>query len=145
MKPSEEGASSSDSVDLQPFLPNPWLRALAEQTPPDPVPEPLVSLNEPTSPGSFEPEETSAYFQFFRGIYNDYQELPAPKQRLFRRQCLTFLHGLLDEEDTATRNGNQEQQNAINLSNSAVDSDEDNKLFVIEGLASEAKYNIPPN
>ncbi|CAB3230278.1 unnamed protein product [Arctia plantaginis] len=145
IKPSEEGASSSDSVDFKPFLPNPWLSALAGQTPPDPAPEPLVSLNEPTSPGSFEPDENSAYFQFFRGIYNDYQELPPPKQRLFRRQCLTFLHSLLDEEDAGTRNSERGQRDAMNLSNSVVDSDEDNKICVIEGVvASETKYKLLP-
>uniref|UniRef100_A0A2A4JH56 MADF domain-containing protein n=1 Tax=Heliothis virescens TaxID=7102 RepID=A0A2A4JH56_HELVI len=52
-----------------------------------------------SSPHSFDPDENSAYFHFFRGIHNDYQELPAKKQRLFRRECLAFLHRLLDEEE----------------------------------------------
>ncbi|GBP46697.1 hypothetical protein EVAR_86950_1 [Eumeta japonica] len=48
---------------------------------------------------TFGPDENSSYFQFFRGIYNDYQELPERKQRQFKRQCLHILHELLDEEE----------------------------------------------
>lgn len=50
---------------------------------------------------SFTPEENASYFQFFRSIHNDYKELAPMKQRLFRRQCLLFLHELLDDEETA--------------------------------------------
>ncbi|KAH9628740.1 hypothetical protein HF086_003694 [Spodoptera exigua] len=71
-----------------------------------------------SSPHSFEPDENSAYFHFFRGIHNDYQELPAKKQRLFRRECLAFLHRLLDEEEP------RGQEDALDLSNS-IDTDDE--------------------
>ncbi|KAJ2945354.1 hypothetical protein O0L34_g153 [Tuta absoluta] len=44
-------------------------------------------------------DEESSYFQFFRGLYGDYNELSPRRRRLFRRQCLTLLHALLDEQD----------------------------------------------
>lgn len=94
--------TAADSVDVKPFISNPWYAALTNQGPPEPAPEPFMQLEESHSPASFDADENSAYFQFFRGIYNDYQELPAKKQRMFRRECLGFLHQLLDEEDAGS-------------------------------------------
>lgn len=140
-----EHPQSDDSVDLKPLFPNPWFTALTGQTA-EQAPEPLVHIDEPNSPASFDPDENSAYFQFFRGIHNDYQELPAKKQRLFRRECLGFLHRLLDEEDGAGADEQQQQRDAMNLSSSAVDSDDerDSKLCVIESVAQD-NYKILPH
>ncbi|XP_012543969.1 uncharacterized protein LOC101738925 isoform X3 [Bombyx mori] len=74
---------------------------------------------------SFEADENSAYFQFFRGIHNDYQELPPKKQRLFRRQCLHFLHNLLDDSD------GHDQSSAINLSNNADSNSSDTDINIL--------------
>ncbi|XP_028042080.1 uncharacterized protein LOC114251873 isoform X3 [Bombyx mandarina] len=74
---------------------------------------------------SFEADENSAYFQFFRGIHNDYQELPPKKQRLFRRQCLHFLHNLLDDSD------GHDQSSAINLSNNADSNSSDTETNIL--------------
>lgn len=88
--------------------------------------EPQPFCEDSSSPHSFEPDENSAYFHFFRGIHNDYQELPAKKQRLFRRECLAFLHRLLDEEDS------RGQEDALDLSNSIeTDDEKESKPFII--------------
>ncbi|PZC73913.1 hypothetical protein B5X24_HaOG208654 [Helicoverpa armigera] len=87
--------------ELPALLSSPWL-ALAgapHAAPPPRSGEPQLRPDDSSSPHSFDPDENSAYFHFFRGIHNDYQELPAKKQRLFRRECLAFLHRLLDEEE----------------------------------------------
>lgn len=93
--------------------------------------EPQPFCEDSSSPHSFEPDENSAYFHFFRGIHNDYQELPAKKQRLFRRECLAFLHRLLDEEDS------RGQQDALDLSNSIeTDDEKESKPFIISNIES---------
>lgn len=87
-----------ENVDVKPILPFPWMSQPsicinADSTAPN------LQENDDSS-GSFACDENSSYFQFFRGIYNDYQELPATKQRMFKRQCLNLLHNLLDEEES---------------------------------------------
>lgn len=52
-----------------------------------------------SSSQTFRADENSSYFQFFRGMYEEYCELPARRRRLFKRQCLHFLHELLDEQE----------------------------------------------
>ncbi|XP_026741704.1 uncharacterized protein LOC113503803 [Trichoplusia ni] len=111
MKSEEQPALGPDSVDLKPFLGNPWF-ALAGGAPAAADPPPRDAS---ASPRSFDADENSAYFQFFRGIHNDYQELPARKQRLFRRECLAFLHRLLDDDEP------REQSDALNLSHAPDD------------------------
>ncbi|KOB72309.1 hypothetical protein OBRU01_12477, partial [Operophtera brumata] len=66
----------------------------------DPVPEPVEAAVEVRTEegGEEEPDDTLSYFQFFRSIYKDYQELSPRRQRCFRRQCLVFLHRLVDAE-----------------------------------------------
>lgn len=105
---------------MKPFISNPWfaLSSSASAAPLQLTVEPQACPPHSPSPHNFEPDENSAYFHFFRGIHNDYQELPAKKQRLFRRECLAFLHRLLDDEEP------QEQQDALNLSNCADTDDE---------------------
>lgn len=121
MKPAGGAAPAPETPaepDLKPFISNPWFALSSPpRAPLQLTVEPQLRLSDSPSPHSFEPDENSAYFQFFRGIHNDYQELSAKKQRLFRRECLAFLHRLLDEEEP------QEHQ-ALNLSNSA-DTDEE--------------------
>ncbi|XP_063625514.1 uncharacterized protein LOC134797220 [Cydia splendana] len=90
--PDAEG-NSSENVDIKPFMSSPWL-ALGQKF--EVKPEP----NEDSSSSlSFGPDDNCSYFQFFKGIYNDYQELPLKKRRLFKRQCLNLLHELLDDEE----------------------------------------------
>ncbi|RVE47113.1 hypothetical protein evm_008190 [Chilo suppressalis] len=98
-----EGANGSetdaklDPLEMQSsFMSNPWF-ALSNQVKVEPKRE--SNSNDDSCSSAFDPDENSAYFQFFRGIHSDYQELPAKKQRLFRRKCLDFLHELLDEDD----------------------------------------------
>lgn len=52
-----------------------------------------------SSSQAFRADENSSYFQFFRGLYEEYCDLPSRRRRLFKRQCLHFLHELLDEEE----------------------------------------------
>lgn len=52
-----------------------------------------------SSSQAFRADENSSYFQFFRGLYEEYCDLPSRRRRLFKRQCLHFLHELLDEQD----------------------------------------------
>lgn len=75
---------------------------------------------------SCEPDDNASYFQFFRGIYKDYQELSPRRQRRFRRQCLVFLHRMVDAADVEGEEreeigvremeGEEEQAAAVNLS-----------------------------
>ncbi|CAH0589316.1 unnamed protein product [Chrysodeixis includens] len=125
MKPVEQPALGAEPVDLKPFLGSPWFALAggagaggAGGAGADPAPPPTPRERSP-SPRSFDADENSAYFHFFRGIHNDYQELPARKQRLFRRECLAFLHRLLDEEEP------REQSDALNLSHAADAADAD--------------------
>ncbi|KPJ12816.1 hypothetical protein RR48_10446 [Papilio machaon] len=116
-------SSSTEQVDVKPFIHNQWF---SMNSPPTGYKEPKIepSLHDDSSNSqAFGPDETSSYFQFFRGIYNDYQELSNKKQRLFKRQCLNFLHDLLDEEEdqqTSTYN----QSDAVNLSYSGHSEEE---------------------
>ncbi|XP_041981897.1 uncharacterized protein LOC121735222 [Aricia agestis] len=81
------------AVDVKPFLSSPWFAPAPE---PERPPSPDDSRS---SCSAFASDETSPYFQFFRGIYPDYRELPAPRQRQFKRRCLGLLHDLLDAEE----------------------------------------------
>ncbi|CAG9134769.1 unnamed protein product [Plutella xylostella] len=85
--------ASPESADVKPFA-SPWLSSLAQ-----PLQDYSQGNEDSSSSTAFSPDENSSYFQFFRGIYNDYQELSQKKQRKFKRYCLNFLHDLLDEED----------------------------------------------
>lgn len=100
-----------ETVELPPFSSSPWLALTQAQ--PDPADDSSPSL-------AFQPDENSSFFQFFRGIHPDYLELSARKQRQFKRQCLGYLHDLLDEEEAAPY-----AHGAMNLCSSAYDSDED--------------------
>ncbi|KAJ8712019.1 hypothetical protein PYW07_004861 [Mythimna separata] len=132
-------AEAGERAELKPFISNPWF---ALSSPPRAAPlqltvEPQLRPPDSPSPHSFEPDENSAYFHFFRGIHNDYQELPAKKQRLFRRECLAFLHRLLDEDEPA----------ALNLSQAPDSDDErDTKPLLIdsEGPGGERADAILP-
>lgn len=52
-----------------------------------------------SSSHAFGADENSSYFQFFRGLYEEYCDLTSRRRRLFKRQCLHFLHELLDEQE----------------------------------------------
>lgn len=132
-------SSSSEQVDVKPFIHSPWF---ALNTAPtkflEPKAEPSYHNDDSSNSQAFEPDENSSYFQFFRGLYNDYQELSSRKQRLFKRQCLNFLHDLLDEEENQQMSV-YNQCDAVNLSNSVqVNGDER------ETKANE-EYCILPN
>ncbi|KAI8439053.1 hypothetical protein MSG28_012924 [Choristoneura fumiferana] len=88
----------SEAVDMKPFMSSPWL-ALGQQLEVKPEPPPHNDDSSHSALSGFGPDDNCSYFQFFKGIYNDYQELPPKKQRLFKRQCLNLLHDLLDEDD----------------------------------------------
>ncbi|CAG9565099.1 unnamed protein product [Danaus chrysippus] len=111
-------SSNSESVDVKPFIHSPWF-ALSAPHSPKPEPRAPPSLHTDDSSGSFAPDETSSYFQFFRGIHNDYQELPPKKQRLFKRKCLSLLHELLDGEENQRASCYSQENNALNLSHTA--------------------------
>ncbi|XP_013196540.1 uncharacterized protein LOC106139608 isoform X3 [Amyelois transitella] len=87
-----------------------------------------------SSNSAFDPEETSSYFQFFRGLHPDYQELSARNQRHFKRQCLSFLHELLDKEDVSR--DVVSEGDPMNLSNSHASDEEDVKPCVVNGVYS---------
>ncbi|XP_032518760.2 uncharacterized protein LOC116771136 isoform X2 [Danaus plexippus] len=111
-------SSNPESVDVKPFIHNPWFTLSAPHSP-KPEPRAPPSLHTDDSSGSFAPDENSSYFQFFRGIHNDYQELPAKKQRVFKRKCLSLLHELLDGEENQRTSSYINDNSALNLSNSA--------------------------
>lgn len=136
-----------EPVDVKPFIYNPWLTLSAQagagagtgalDAGVDPCRASLHN-DDSSSSQAFGPDETSSYFQFFRGIYNDYQELSARKQRLFKRKCLNFLHELLDEEDAR-----QAGAGAVDLSSAHASEDErDQKLCIVEKVEP---YSILPN
>lgn len=121
---------SVDPVDVKPFIHNPWFSLNPTGKSPIQETKPASLHNEDSSSSSaFTADENSSYFQFFRGIHNDYQELPLKKQRLFKRKCLNLLHELLDEEE-----GNyaytkySEQDSVLNLSNSGHVSEEERDI-----------------
>ncbi|XP_052743494.1 uncharacterized protein LOC112052248 [Bicyclus anynana] len=134
-----------EAVDVKPF---PWFLGA---TPPSPKPaeeahfKPPSLVNEDSSNSTnFAPEENSSFFQFFRGIHNDYQELPVRKRRLFKRKCLDLLHALLDEEEgqdddqrfgfVGAASSPQPDDSVLNLSNSGHVSEEDRKPAVDDCL-----------
>ncbi|XP_012543968.1 uncharacterized protein LOC101738925 isoform X1 [Bombyx mori] len=115
---------------LDPFIHNPWFtlatsRTKIEDREDSSSPHSVRTDAVGSTSQSFEADENSAYFQFFRGIHNDYQELPPKKQRLFRRQCLHFLHNLLDDSD------GHDQSSAINLSNNADSNSSDTDINIL--------------
>ncbi|KAJ0174903.1 hypothetical protein K1T71_010011 [Dendrolimus kikuchii] len=117
-----------EQVDIKPFIDSPWFSLATGgghiQA------DPAGSHNDDSS-GSHS-EDNNVYFQFFRGIYSDYQELSSKKQRLFRRQCLQLLHTLLDEEENCPEAvAADEQSDAINLSSSSfyADNIKEQKVF----------------
>ncbi|KAL0870832.1 hypothetical protein ABMA27_004678 [Loxostege sticticalis] len=122
-------------VDAKPFVSNHWLNM---PTPFEPKGEP--PSNDDSCSSNFEPDENSSYFQFFRGIYNDYQELSTRRQRIYKKKCLDFLLELLDEQDS--NSSPQYQSGAINLSNSSHVSDEEReqKICVVEQIVG-----LPPS
>ncbi|XP_053610837.1 uncharacterized protein LOC128675439 [Plodia interpunctella] len=120
---SESRLPQNCEPDVKSFLQSPWF-ALNQ-------PRSAEATHDDSSSSAFDPEETSSYFQFFRGLHPDYQELSARKQRQFKRQCLLFLHQLLDEEDVKTEGYGED---AMNLSNWHA-SDDDNKLLVVSAVS----------
>ncbi|XP_030025712.1 uncharacterized protein LOC115444180 [Manduca sexta] len=116
-----EKTPPSERVEVKPFLQTPWF-ALPAHAHAHTKLEPDTHTDDSSGSHTFEADENSAYFQFFRGIHNDYQELPARKQRLFRRQCLQLLHALLDEDDS--------QSDAMNLSSSGQPDELEQKVCV---------------
>ncbi|CAG9788473.1 unnamed protein product [Diatraea saccharalis] len=132
-----EHDTTSDSVDIQQsFMANPWF-AFSNQASVETKREPYS--NDDSCSSAFDPEENNSYFQFFRGIHSDYQELPPRKQRLFRRKCLDFLHELLDEDDVPVSMV-YKSDSAMNLTRfSRADSDEERDktpLCVVEQVVS---------
>ncbi|KAL4714246.1 hypothetical protein ACJJTC_009598 [Scirpophaga incertulas] len=112
------------SQDMHPFA-QPWFASVNTT--------PKLEPYDENSSSTFSPDENTSFFQFFRGIHSDYQELPPKKQRLFKRKCLDFLHGLLDEEEPATLY----QDNAINLSRCQSDEELEQKICVVEHVVGE--------
>lgn len=95
--------NSLEPADVKPFIHSPWFPLSSPPTESaDVKPFSMSQTDDSSNSQAFSPDENSSFFQFFRGIYNDYQELTTRKQRLFKRQCLNFLHDLLDEEDGLT-------------------------------------------
>lgn len=113
MDRSECSGTAMESVEVKPFLSHSWY--LPPQDPMKLEPDHDDSSNSQSH--APDADENSAYFQFFRSIFNDYKELVPKKQRLFRRQCLNYLHDLLDESEQSS--SPRVHQHAINLSSSA--------------------------
>lgn len=115
-------------MEAKPFMGNPWLNIPTTFEPKSELPS-----NDDSCSSTFEPDENSSYFQFFRGIYNDYQELSARRQRIYKKKCLDFLLELLDEQDSSC--SPQYQSGAINLSNSShVIDEQEHKVCVVEQI-----------
>ncbi|XP_045451559.1 uncharacterized protein LOC123660547 [Melitaea cinxia] len=111
-------SSSSETVDIKPFIHNSWF-ALNATSSPVLEPKPLSFQNEDSSSSNaFTADENSSFFQFFRGIHSEFLELSPKRQRQFKRKCLDYLHELLDEEDNNHQHGYSHQDNVLNLSNS---------------------------
>ncbi|CAH2092520.1 unnamed protein product [Euphydryas editha] len=119
-------SSSSEQVDIKPFIHNPWFALNATPSPAlDPKP-PAIQNEDSSSSNAFTADENSSYFQFFRAIHSEFLELSPKKQRQFKRKCLVYLHELLDEEDNShKRHGYSHQDNVLNLSNSGHMSEEE--------------------
>ncbi|XP_045522047.1 uncharacterized protein LOC123712815 [Pieris brassicae] len=83
--------SADDAHDVKPLLSPAWF-----MTPPL---APRASSDDGCG-SAFGSEESSSYFQFFRGLHADYQMLCGSRQRAFQRRCLAVLHELLDERDS---------------------------------------------
>ncbi|XP_046969752.1 uncharacterized protein LOC124537081 [Vanessa cardui] len=118
-------SSNSEPVVVKPIVHNSWLGL-------DTTPNALDAVkNEPNDDSSVSTEvsssgENSSFFQFFRSIHSDYLELPASKQRLFKRKCLNYLHELLDEEENNRSIPDYTQPaNALNLATIRYESDSD--------------------
>lgn len=120
-----------ESVEVKPFMYNPWLLNVTPGVG-------ALDHDDSSSSQAFGPDENSSYFQFFRGIYNDYQELSVKKQRLFKRNCLNLLHTLLDEEDALQSDADA----AVNLSAHPSDDEREQKFCVTE---KDVELSILPN
>ncbi|KAI5631268.1 alcohol dehydrogenase transcription factor myb/SANT-like domain-containing protein [Phthorimaea operculella] len=98
------GAGAVAEVDVKPFA-NSWLGINGVNPLATPVGEPKQEPHSVYSGGedscssiAAAQDEESSYFQFFRGLYGDYNELSPRRRRLFRRQCLTLLHSRVRNE-----------------------------------------------
>lgn len=60
--------------------------------------------------GSFTAEESSSYFQFFRGLHEEYLSLAGRRRRAWRRACLQLLHAELDDADAEAERDAEAQQ-----------------------------------
>ncbi|CAK1550303.1 unnamed protein product [Leptosia nina] len=114
--------SSQEPLDVKPFITNPWF--LGTQLPFD------QKFNSDDSCGSqgFRAEETASFFQFFRGLHADYEELSPKRQRTFKSKCLDILHQLLDEQENYD---DRIQHNALNLTSSNISSDDERDCKVV--------------
>ncbi|XP_050347612.1 uncharacterized protein LOC126771650 [Nymphalis io] len=134
---------TSEPVDVKPFIPNPWFALNTTSKSPALEHKPPSTHNDDSSCSTaFSPDENTSFFQFFRGIHSDYLELPAKKQRRFKRKCLNFLHELLDEEDNDDPILDYaHQDDVLNLSNTGhvSEDDKDVKPVVEDG------YILPNN
>nr|XP_026500973.1 uncharacterized protein LOC113404320 [Vanessa tameamea] len=119
-------SSNSEPVVVKPIIHNSWLALNTTSKELDLVKkEPNDDSSISTQDSS---DENSSFFQFFRGIHSDYLELPARKQRLFKRKCLNYLHELLDEEENdQTMPEYTHPVNVLNLSNAGHDDSDDDK------------------
>ncbi|CAG4944694.1 unnamed protein product [Parnassius apollo] len=127
-------AANTEQVDVKPFIQNPWFSL--NSTPKtskllEPKAEPSFLNDDSSNSQAFGADENTSYFQFFRGIHNDYLELSTKNQRLFKRQCLNFLHGLLDEEESQQMSF-YNQNDPINLSNSIQGSEDEKETKMHE-------------
>ncbi|CAH0720602.1 unnamed protein product, partial [Brenthis ino] len=115
-------SNSMEPPEVKPFMHSPWFALNTTPSSPSVDSRPFSVHNDDSSSSTaFTPDENSSYFQFFRGIHNDYLELPPKKQRMFKRKCLNLLHELIDEEDNhyVKREYNHEVS-VLNLSHSHV-------------------------
>lgn len=135
-------SSNPETVDVKPFISSPWfaMNTLTE-TKVEPK-TPSINNEDSSNSFAFAPDENSSYFQFFRGIYNDYQELSSKNQRYFKRKCLELLHKLLDEEESGQSASAMiyNQNNALNLSNSGHGSEDERDI-----KSNDDSYSILPN
>ncbi|XP_050347660.1 uncharacterized protein LOC126771685 [Nymphalis io] len=120
--------TSSAVVIVKPIVHNSWLTLnTASQSP-------GLEHNEDSSSSTGSLNGNTSFFQFFRGIHCDYLELPAKKQRRFKRECLNFLHELLDDEDDVRPIPDySHQDDVLNLSNSGHVSKDDKDIKPVVG------------
>lgn len=111
-----------ETTDFKPYLHSPWFQFSQNQE----NGHDNSNFTNDDSSNSFNADENSSFFKFFRGIYSDYEELPAHKRRLFRRQCLNFLHDLLDEEPPASSvaPAHNPESSDLNMENGPIDEPE---------------------